>query len=579
MLDYLIQGGTVIDGTAGAGRLADVAIRDGRIVTVAEPGGIDEEATQTVDATGLVVCPGFVDPHTHYDAQLFWDPQATPSNLHGVTSIVAGNCGFTLAPVNPDNAGYLVDMMVRVEGMAKEALTEGVPWNWDTFGSYLDRLDGNLGVNAAFMVGHCALRRQVMGADSVGQAATPEQVAAMRTLLGEAIEAGGLGLSTTQSFTHSDGDGEPVPSRWATPDELLALCDEVAAHPGTQLEWVTDGCLRGFSSEEIDLMIEMSRRAGRPINWNVLVVDSAEPDRYQAQLEVGAEAERRGGRVVALTMPTLVGMNMSLLTFCALFQLPDWQDVLGLPVAERIERLRDPQTRIWLENRANSPEAGVFARLTGWGRYRIGDTYSQANEGLKGRLVSDIARERGVRDFFALIDIALEDDLRTVLWPGPTDDDAESWRLRVGAWRSPHAMIGGSDAGAHLDRMCGAPYTTEFLGDCLRGKQLIGLEEAVHHLTEVPARLFGLRDRGVLAEGWIADVVIFDPETIDAGDVEMVHDLPGGAGRLYADARGIVKVFVNGRLAVDGGLATGELAGQLLRSGRDTDTVSVGQPA
>ncbi len=576
MLDYLIRGGTVIDGTGTAGRPADVAIRDGRIVALAAPGSVTEEASQVVDASGKVVCPGFVDPHTHYDAQLFWDPLATPSNLHGVTSVVAGNCGFTLAPVAADNAGYLVDMMVRVEGMAKAALTEGVPWDWDTFASYLDRLDGNLGVNAAFMVGHCALRRQVMGPDSVGQEATDEQIAAMRALLGQAIEAGGLGLSTTQSFTHSDGDGEPVPSRWATPDELLALCDEVSRHPGTQLEWVTDGCLKGFSSDEVDLMIEMSRRAGRPINWNVLVVDSAEPERYRSQLEVGALAEQRGARVVALTMPTLVGMNMSFLTFCALFQLPDWMDVLGLPVPERMAALRDPQTRIHLENRANSPEAGVFARLTGWGRYRIGDTYSEANQGLKGRLVADIARERGVRDFFALLDIALADDLRTVLWPGPTDDDAESWRLRVDAWRSPHALLGGSDAGAHLDRMCGAPYTTEFLGDCLRGKQLIGLEEAIHDLTDAPARLFGLRDRGRLAEGWIADVVVFDPDTIDAGPVEMVHDLPGGAGRLYAAALGVDQVFVNGRLAVDAGQPTGERAGRILRSGRDTETVGVG---
>jgi N-acyl-D-aspartate/D-glutamate deacylase len=573
VLDYLIKGGTVVDGTGSAGWVADVAIRDGRIVAI---GSVDEEATEIIDATGLVVCPGFVDPHTHYDAQLFWDPMATPSNLHGVTSIVAGNCGFTIAPVSPANSSYLLDMMVRVEGMAKSALEQGVPWDWSSFGDYLSRLEGNLGVNAAFMVGHCALRRQVMGADSVGQVATPEQVDAMRALLADAIDAGGLGFSTTQSFTHSDGDGEPVPSRWADASELLALCDEVGAHPGTTLEWVTDGCLKGFEPREIDLMIEMSRRAGRPINWNVLVVDSAEPERYQSQLEVGAEAERRGGRVIALTMPTLVEMNMSFLTFCALFQMPDWNPILTLPVAERIERLRDTDTRIMMENRANSPDAGVFARLTGWGRYRIGDTFSPANEGLKGRLVSDIARERGVRDFFALLDIVIADDLRTVLWPGPTDDDAESWRLRVDAWRSPYAILGGSDAGAHLDRMCGAPYTTEFLGDCMRGRRLLGLEEAIHNLTEVPARLFGLRDRGRLVEGAVADVVVLDPERIDAGEVTMVNDLPGGAGRLYADAIGIEKVFVNGRLAVDGGAPTGVLAGQLLRSGQDTDTVAVG---
>ncbi|MGZ4786140.1 MAG: N-acyl-D-amino-acid deacylase family protein, partial [Acidimicrobiales bacterium] len=548
MLDHLIRGATVVDGTGAPGFVADVAVRDGRIVAIGE---VDEDATEVIDATGLVLCPGFVDPHTHYDAQLFWDPMATPSSLHGVTSIVAGNCGFTLAPVHGDGVDYLIDMMAKVEGMAKPALQQGVPWTWSSFGDYLGALDGRVGLNVGFLVGHCALRREVMGADAVGNEATPEQIAQMRALLGEALEVGGLGFSTTQSFTHSDGEGEPVPSRWATPDELLILCDEVSAHPGTTLEWVTDGCLSGFADAEIELMIQMSLRGQRPINWNVLTVDSAVPERSRGQLEASAEAERRGARVVALTMPTIVGMNMSFLTYCALNQLPDWGDILSLPVAERMVRLADTETRVLMENRAAAPEAGVFARLTGWGRYRIGDTFSAANEGLKGRLVADIARERGVRDFFALLDIVLADDLRTVLWPGPTDDDAESWRLRVDAWRSGYAMLGGSDAGAHLDRMCGAPYTTEFIGDCLRGKQLIGLEEAVHHLTDMPARLFGLRDRGRVAEGWIADLVLFDPATIDAGEVHMVNDLPGGAGRLVAEAQGVAKVFVNGQLTVD----------------------------
>jgi N-acyl-D-aspartate/D-glutamate deacylase len=237
--------------------------------------------------------------------------------------------------------------------------------------------------------------------------------------------------------------------------------------------------------------------------------------------------------------------------------------------------LRDRDTRIFMENRAASPDAGAFARLTGWGRYRIGDTYSAANEGLKGRLVADVARERGVRDFFCLLDIVLEDDLRTVLWPGPTDDDPESWRLRAEAWDSGHTMIGGSDAGAHLDRMCGSSYTTEWLGDCLRGKRLTSLENAVRHLTDVPARLFGMRDRGRIAEGWIADVVVFDPATIDAGEVRLAEDLPGGTGRLYADAVGVEQVYVNGVLTIERGKPTGELPGTVLRSGRDTETVAV----
>jgi N-acyl-D-aspartate/D-glutamate deacylase len=573
MLDFLIKGGTVVDGTGAPGVVADVGIRDGRIVAV---GAVDEQAAKVVDATGLVVCPGFVDPHTHYDAQLFWDPYATPSNLHGVTSIVAGNCGFTIAPLAPENADYLLNMMVKVEGMPKAALVAGVPWDWRTFAEYLDGLDGRLGVNAAFLVGHCALRRQVMGESSVGKEATQDQIDEMKVLLHAAIEAGGLGFSTTQSYTHSDGDGQPVPSRWASADEVLQLAEVVGAHPGTTLEWVTDGCLRGFTEAEIELMIQMSLRGNRPINWNVLTIDSAEPARYRHQLAASAKAEERGAKVVALTLPTLIGMNMSFRTFCALNQLPDWGDILSLPIPERMVKLRDRAVRIFMENRAASPEAGVFARLTGWGRYRIGDTYSPENDGLKGRLVADIARERGEREFFCLLDICLADELRTVLWPGPTDDDPESWRLRAEAWDSGYTMIGGSDAGAHLDRMCGAPYTTEWLGDCVRGKQLTTLERAVHHLTDVPARLFGLRDRGRIAEGWIADVVVFDPASVDSGEVVLVADLPGGSSRLYADARGIEKVFVNGRLTVDGGKATGELAGTVLRSGRDTDTVTAG---
>jgi N-acyl-D-aspartate/D-glutamate deacylase len=572
MLDYLIRGGTVVDGTGAPGFVADVGVRDGRIVSV---GSTDEPATNVIDATGLVVCPGFVDPHTHYDAQLFWDPYATPSNLHGVTSIIGGNCGFTIAPLAPENADYLLNMMVKVEGMPKVALEQGVPWDWRSYSEYLDRFDGRLGVNAGFLVGHCALRRQVMGEASVGSEATPEQLDEMKRLLHAAIEAGGLGFSTTQSYTHSDGSGQPVPSRWASADEVLQLAEVVGDHAGTTLEWVTDGCLKGFTDAEIDLMIAMSKRGNRPINWNVLTIDSAEPERYRHQLSASVKAEQEGARVVALTMPTLVGMNMSFRTFCALNQMPDWGPILSLPIPERMEKLRDTDVRIFMENRAASPEAGVFARLTGWGRYRIGDTYSAENEGLKGRLVADIARERGVREFFCLLDIVLNDELRTVLWPGPTDDDAESWRLRAEAWDSGYTMIGGSDAGAHLDRMCGAPYTTEWLGDCIRGKKLTTLEKAVRHLTDVPARLFGLTDRGRIAEGWIADIVVFDPTTVDSGPVELVPDLPGGTSRLYADAVGVEKVFVNGRLTVDGGKSTGELPGTVLRSGRDTETVSV----
>lgn len=575
MLDVLITGGTVVDGTGADGRIADVGIRDGRIVAI---GTVEEEAAETIDATGLIVCPGFVDPHTHYDAQLFWDRHATPSNLFGVTSIIAGNCGFSLAPLGDEADGeYLKKMMVKVEGMALEALEIGVPWNWNSFGEYLDAVEGDgAAVNVGFLVGHCALRRTVMKEASVGELATADQVAEMRRLLKESLEAGGIGFSTGRSFTHNDWDGEPVPSRWASEDEVLELCRETAEHEGTTLEWVADGCLNGFDDDEVELMTRMSKEGRRPLNWNVLTIDSARPDAYENQIAACEKAAEEGARVVALTMPILVGMNMNLGSFCALHQLPEWKTVFGLPIPERMEKLRDPEVVTWLENQAALPEAGVFSRLTGWDNYMIGDTYSEANEGLKGRTAGDIARERGKRSFHTIVDICLEDDLQTVLWPLPTDDDPESWRLRAQAWEHDLVMIGGSDAGAHLDRMAGAPYTTAWIDDCLRGRKLTTLENAVHHLTDVPARLFGLRDRGLLAEGFHADVVLFDPEEIGATDIELVYDLPGDSKRLWSKATGIRRVLVNGETTLVDGEATQALPGKVLRSGTDTDTVLVG---
>ena len=415
-----------------------------------------------------------------------------------------------------------------------------------------------------------------MGADATGNEADPHQLEAMKALLAGGIAAGGLGFSTSLSYTHNDGDGAPVASRFASDDEVIALCSVVAEHEGTTLEYVTDGCMQGFTDEELDLMVAMSRAARRPLNWNVLTIDSADPDRYRAQLGASVRAAAHGARVVALTMPVLVGMNMSFLNYCALNMLPDWGEVLGLPVPERMARLADPQTRAHLAERATSPDAGVFSRLTGWGGYRIGDTFNPANQGLTGRTVADIAAERGTGHFDTLLDVVLADELRTVLWPAPTDDDDESWRLRAEAWRSEHTLLGGSDAGAHLDRMCGAPYTTAFLGDCLRGRRLASLEAAIAMLTDAPARLFGLRERGRIEQGWHADLVVFDPETVDSGTMRLVEDLPGGSARLFADAVGVDHVLVNGQPIVSGGQPTDARPGTLLRSGRDTETVLVG---
>ncbi|MGA5205136.1 N-acyl-D-amino-acid deacylase family protein [Streptomyces variegatus] len=574
MLDHVIKGAVVVDGTGAPGRTADVGIKDGRISVV---GTVTEEAPSVEDASGLVLAPGFVDPHTHYDAQLFWDPYATPSLNHGVTTVAGGNCGFTLAPLHPGRPGdadYTRRMMSRVEGMALVALEEGAPWNWHTFGEYLDALEGRIAVNAGFMVGHCALRRYVMGPQAVGGQPSQEQLAAMVRLLREAMDAGAWGLSTTQSSSHSDGDGQPVASRHAQPAELLALSRAVGECEGTQIEAIVAGCLDQFSDAEIDLFVEMSAVAGRPLNWNVLTIDAAVPERVPRQLLASEQARKAGGRVVALTMPILTPMNMSLGTFCALNLIPGWGPVLGLPVPERIEKLRDADVRAELLRRANSKEAGVFRRLANFGRYVIGDTYSEANAGLTGRVVGDIAEERGQEPFACLVEICANDGLRTVLWPMPTDNDPASWALRAQTWQHEDVLLGGSDAGAHLDRMCGAPYTTRFLGDCLRGRKLVGLEQAVKMLTDDPARLFGLRERGRIREGWHADLVLLDPERIDAGPATLVHDLPGGSPRLDSRALGVRAVWVNGVEAIRDDVVTGAVPGRVLRSGRDTETVS-----
>ena len=574
MLDHLIRGATIVDGTGEPAYAGSVGVRDGRIVAVGE---VTEEADNTIDGDGLVVAPGFIDPHTHYDAQLFWDPFATPSNEHGVTSVIGGNCGFTIAPIKrEEDADYLRKMLAKVEGMPLTALEDGVAWGWESFGDYLKRLDGGIAVNAGFLVGHCALRRYVMGDDAVGNEATTAQIEDMARVLGESIEAGGLGFSTTLSKTHSDGDGQPVPSRWATKAELLRLCAVTGEHEGTTLEGIVDGCLDQFSDDEIDLLVEMSVAARRPINWNVLTVDSRVPERVERQLDASSRAAAAGGRIVALTMPVLVPMNMSFGTYCALNLIPGWGDILNLPVPERIEKLRDPAVRAAMLERANSKEAGVFRRLADFRKYVIGDTYSAANEGLKGRVVADVAAERGLEAFDALVEIVANDNLRTVLWPMPPDNDDATWALRQQVWNDDRAMIGGSDAGAHLDRMCGAPYTTRFIGDMIRGRKLVSLERAVQLITDDPARLFGLRERGRIAEGWHADLVVFDPETIGSEPATLMADLPGGAKRLTAASTGVVRVFVNGVETIVDGKSTGATPGAVLRSGRDTDTVATG---
>ena len=568
MLDVKIHGGEVVDGSGGPRRRADVGVRDGRVVAL---GAVDEDAARTIDADGLVVTPGFVDIHTHYDAQVLWDPAATPSPFHGVTSVVGGNCGFTIAPVEPSETDYLTRMLARVEGMPLESLIAGVPYDWRTFGDYLGRLDGTLAVNAGFLVGHCALRRVVMGDDAVGHAARPEQVEAMARLLGESLEAGGLGFSSSQATTHNDGNGDPVPSRSASPDELVALAEEAGRHAGTTLEFIP--AVGGFNEEHLELMARMSRAADRPLNWNVLVPNAARAEFAWNALRASDYAADHGGRVLALTVPDVMRTHLTFKAGFVFDAIPGWNKTMALPPDEKMRALADPAERARLAERASSKDAGMLRGLATWENMTIVETFADTNQGLTGRRVGDIATERGQAPFDALLDIVLADDLRTVLLPPLAGNDDASWELRRDIWRDKRAVVGASDAGAHLDMLSTFTYSTAMLRSC-RERGLMPLEEAVQLLTDRQARLYGLKQRGRVAEGWFADLVVLDADRVAPEPVVWRNDLPAGAGRLYAGAEGIEHVLVNGvEIARDGEL-TGERPGTLLRSGRDTETVT-----
>jgi N-acyl-D-aspartate/D-glutamate deacylase len=523
-----------------------------------------------------VVAPGFVDIHTHYDAQVFWDRSLSPSGEHGVTTVIGGNCGFSIAPLSgkADDADYLMRMLARVEGMPLESLRQGVPWDWLSFEEYLAKLDGKLALNAGFMVGHSALRRAVMGERAVGNKASAEEIGAMQALLRQSLAAGGLGFSSTINRSHNDAEGNPVPSRHAADEEFIALASVVGEFPGTALEFLPMIGL-GFDEDQMRRMTEMSLAANRPLNWNVLNPDSRHPDMAKSFLAASDYAAERGAKVVALAAAQSNTLWINFHSGFILDMFPGWTELFRLRPPERLKALADPAMRRKLDDGAHSRAAGAMEAFSNWAAWTVAESFSPQNRGFAGETIATIAARLGKTPFDTLLDIVVADELKTSLIPPKRGNDEASWQMRGAIWRDDRTVIGASDAGAHLDMIDSFAYSSQILGVGVRERKLIGLEEAVRQLTDLPARLYGLRERGRLERGWHADIVVFDPARIAAGPPHMRFDLPAGAGRLYAEAIGVSHVIVNGREIHRRGEFTKEHPGTLLRSGRDTETVEV----
>lgn len=559
MLDVKIAGGVVIDGTGAPRHRADVGIADGCIVAVGE---VHDDAREVIDAGGLIVAPGFVDSHTHHDAQLLWDPSASPSCFHGVTTVIAGNCGFTIAPLTDSAEDYVMRMLARVEGMPLDALRAGPPWRWRSFGEYLAEFDGRLGVNAGFLLGHSTLRAAVLGTEARGAAADERQLEIMQQALAAALRDGALGFSSSRAATHHDGDGQPIPSRFADRREFIELARVLADFPGTFVGF--NPGVTPFEDADIELMIAMAHAAHAPLTWNAFPVESNRPDVIASVRELAERAWSTGAEIYAQVIPDPRLFFLSFANGFLFDSLPGWAELFALPIAERLARLADPDQRRMLARGAANPSQPM-RRFFGWETMTVVDPTHPHHVRFAGCKLPDVAASLGKDIYETLFDLVLANGVHLNFTPQPSGDDDASWTLRAELWRDPRMVIGAADAGAHLDNASSFTYSTSLLGRAVRGRKLLTLEEAVHELTAVPARVCRLADRGRLAAGCAADVVMFDERRIDYGPLHMRADLPGGARRLFADAVGIERVIVNGETIVSGNQYTGALPGHLLR--------------
>jgi len=561
MYDLILKGGRIYDGSGLPSFNGDVAIRDGKIAAI---GRISEAAERVLDVGGLAVAPGIIDFHTHFDAQLWWDPLASSSNEHGVTTVVTGNCGLTLAPCKPEDRDALIGTFVRVEAMPRQSLQAGIPWQWSTHGEYLTALERKpLGVNVATLIGHCAVRQYAMGEASVEREARDGEIAAMEELVRQGMAAGAFGFSTNSNQSHFREDGRPVPSRFSSLNEIARLC-RVVGESQRGLVQFTHGAFAtpehvAHISQWYDTILQETRR---PLIGESIRHRWSEPELWRKQLRDVEARARQGCAAYAMTSTRRSMRRWSLKDGGRLDMIPAWKKLSALPLAERMAKLRDANLRAELAQETVEGDPIDFSRR--WDLIAVKTVARKENRSLAGMSIAAIASAQNKSPIDAMLDLALAENLETTFEDSTTQGDEQAVKE---IFANPNVLLGQSDAGAHVaSGNPGFGYATLMLAYWVRERKLMALEDAIKKLTFLPASIFGIHDRGLLRRGLAADIFVFDPAKIDLAAPQKVTDLPEGAPRFTQGAKGIYYTIVNGKVLMDNGAHSGAYPGRVLRS-------------
>jgi N-acyl-D-amino-acid deacylase len=561
--DLIIRNGKIIDGSGMPGFHADVAVSDGRIVAIGQVSGA---AQRVLDADGLVVAPGIIDNHTHYDAQVTWDPLCSFSCYHGATTVVIGNCSLALAPAHEQDREMLASVLSHVEAIPLETIRAGVTWSWETIPQYLNALDRRLGINVASLIGHSAVRRYVMGEASQERHATDDEVAAMKAIVREGIEAGAVGVSFERNLRHFDWNGRLAPTNVAADAEIFAVAGVV--------DEVGRGVIQFGGDRKLGAQVAKTSRC--PVFYGNITQQAVAPDRWRQQLGEAENMMRQGHRAYQFVMPRPGDLRYTLKTAQHFDAMPSWKSVMLLPLEKRKEAFRNPEVRAKLHLEAvetpNNPAyAGDFTRR--WDLQFVFRPALSKNQHLKGKSLAEIAREqsRDVLDVF--LDLALEEDLETEFERREVNSDEAAMTALL---TSPYTVIGQSDGGAHVVFRTDYSYSTYLLSHWVRERGIMPLEEAIRKLTFVPASLFGLFDRGLVRPGMAADLMVFDPGTIGPLEAGEARDLPGGAKRRKQLAQGIEWTVVNGQVLLEKGTHTGAYPGKVARNLSPAQAIATG---